>query len=95
MRLRILAAGLWTIIILVLCWTPQIYIPVSEGEGSLAQELHLDKFVHAGIFTVFAVLWLRVSPGSKSKYLWVLLAGSARRGHYRDRAERADHQSRR
>ncbi len=77
MRLRVLAAVLWTVIILVLCWTPQIYIPVSEGPGSLAQQLHLDKFVHAGIFAVFSVLWLRTRPSSKTMYLWVLLAGSA------------------
>ncbi len=77
MRLRVVVAVLWTIVILVTCWTPQAMIPVSEGPGSLIHNLHLDKFVHAGIFAVFTVLWLRVRPAGKMMYLWVLLAGTA------------------
>ena len=37
--------------------------------------LHLDKFVHAGIFTVFTVLWLRTRPAAKRRYLWILWPG--------------------
>jgi VanZ family protein len=70
-------AVLWTIVILVLCWTPQILLPVNERTASLTQQLHLDKFVHAGIFTVFTVLWLRTRPAGKTRYLWILLAGTA------------------
>ncbi len=77
MRLRVVAAVLWTLIILVLCWTPQVYLPVSEGEGSLTHQLHLDKFVHAGIFSLFAILWLRTRYSGKPLYFWVLLAGTA------------------
>ncbi len=77
MRLRVTAAVFWTILILVLCWTPQAYLRVNEGMGSLTQRFHLDKFVHAGIFTIFSVLWLRIRPEARAKYLWVLLAGTA------------------
>ena len=77
MRFRVVMAVLWTIVILVLCWTPRVLLPVSESPESLTHKLHLDKFVHAGIFAVFAVLWLRTRPASKTMYLWVLLAGTA------------------
>ena len=68
MRLRVVVAVLWTIVILVLCWTPQILLPVNERTASLTQQLHLDKFVHAGIFTVFTVLWLRTRPAGKTRF---------------------------
>jgi len=77
MRLRVVVAVLWTIVILVLCWTPRTLLPVNERRESLTQKLHLDKFVHAGIFTVFTVLWLRTRPAGKTRYLWILLAGTA------------------
>ncbi len=77
MRPRVLIAVLWTIVILVLCWTPQTMLPVTEGPESLTHQLHLDKFVHAGMFAVFSVLWLRTQPAVKTMYLWVLLAGTA------------------
>ena len=81
MRLRAVVAVLWTIVILVLCWTPQTLLqtllPVNERTESLTQMLHLDKFVHVGIFTVFTVLWLRTRPAGKTRYLWILLAGTA------------------
>ena len=77
MRLRVVVAVLWTIVILVLCWIPQTLLPVNERTPSLTQELHLDKFVHAGIFTVFTVLWLQTQPAGKTRYLWILLAGTA------------------
>ena len=77
MRLRVVLAVLWTILILVLCWTPQTLLPVDERTASLTQRIHLDKFVHAGIFTVFTVLWLRTRPAAKRRYLWILVAGTA------------------
>src|SRR5271157_5583863 len=77
MRLRVVLAVLWTIVILVPCWTPQAFLPVNEGTESLTHKLHLDKLIHAGIFTVFTVLWLRTRPAGKTRYLWVLLAGTA------------------
>jgi VanZ family protein len=77
MRLRVLSAVLWTVVILILCWTPQVWLPVSEGPESLTQVLHLDKFVHAGIFAVFSVLWLRALPAARSSVVMVALAGLA------------------
>jgi hypothetical protein len=79
MRLRIVVAVLWTILILVLCWTPQEFLLVSEKPNSITQVLHLDKFVHGAIFAIFAILWLRVG-GSRPRYLWVLVAGAALAG---------------
>ncbi len=77
MRRRVVLAVLWTILILVLCWTPPAMIPVNEGTESLTHKLHLDKFLHAGVFTVFTVLWMRTRPAGRTMYLWVLLAGTA------------------
>ncbi len=80
MRLRVVVAMLWTIVLLVLCWIPQGLLPVNERTASLTsltQTLHLDKFVHAGIFTVFTVLWLRTRPAGKTRHFWILLAGTA------------------
>ncbi len=77
MRIRVLPAVIWTVVILVLCWTPQAYLPVNENTNSLTHRLHLDKFVHAGIFTVFALLWLRAfAPPSRKTYIWLMLAGA-------------------
>ena len=78
MRLRVLPAVLWTILILVMCWTPDVWIPVGEGpESFVFKVIHLDKIVHAGIFTVFSLLWLRALPNGKQRFLWVGLAGTA------------------
>jgi hypothetical protein len=78
MRLRLLAAVLWTLVIMVLCWTPDVLLPVPEGpESYLFQVVHIDKFVHAGLFAIFAVLWLRALPGGMARYLWVGLGGAA------------------
>lgn len=77
MRHRVVLAVLWTIVILVLCWTPPVFLHVSERTGSITQLLHLDKIIHAGIFTVFSVLWLRTRPVAKRWYVSVLLAGTA------------------
>ncbi|MFO0892735.1 MAG: VanZ family protein [Isosphaeraceae bacterium] len=78
-RLRLASAILWTVIIFILCWTPDIYLPVQEEPGLLAWilPLPLDKLVHAGIFAVFGVLWLRAARGEKRWYLWILVGGIA------------------
>jgi VanZ family protein len=76
-RLRLLSAVLWTVIILILCWTPQIYFPVDEGLDSWKIRLQLDKVVHVGIFAVFSVLWLRALPAGKKTFLLVGVAGLA------------------
>jgi VanZ family protein len=77
MRLRLLSALLWTATILVACWTPDIYLPVREGQGFLFKLAHLDKVVHLGIFGVFAVLWLRALPLLPQRFLRIGLAGAA------------------
>ena len=50
---------------------------MNERTASLTQKIHLDKFVHAGIFTVFTVLWLRTRPAGRTSHLWILLVGTA------------------
>jgi hypothetical protein len=78
MRLRLIAAVLWTLVIMVLCWTPDVLLPVPEGpESYLFDIIHIDKFVHAGLFAVFAVLWLRALPSGMARFLWVGLGGAA------------------
>jgi hypothetical protein len=78
MRLRLLSALLWTLVILVLCWTPDVMLPVVEGPDTyLFRVIHIDKFVHAGLFAVFSVLWLRALPVGNRRFLWVALAGAA------------------
>ena len=63
-RMTWLAIG-WTLLILVLCWTPRRNLPASEGAPSFFKVAHLDKFIHAGVFAGFAFLWRRAtSPGS-------------------------------
>lgn len=78
-RLRLVSAIAWTLVILILCWTPDIYLPVEEEPGLLSYLLPvpIDKLVHAGIFLVFAVLWLRALGGTRTSYVWVVLAGIA------------------
>ena len=77
MRMRLLSAWLWTATILIVCWTPDIYLPVRERRGSLLEQVHLDKVVHLGIFGVFAVLWLRALPLLPQRFLRIGLAGAA------------------
>lgn len=77
MRLRLVLAVLWTIVILVLCWTPQTMLPVNEKPDSIVNILHLDKVIHSGIFSIFSVLWLRTQTAGKSRYVWVVLGGTA------------------
>jgi hypothetical protein len=78
-RLRLMSAIAWTLVILVLCWTPDIYLLVKEEPRFLSDfiPIRIDKIVHAGIFLVFAVLWLRALGGQKRWFLWILLGGTA------------------
>lgn len=58
-------AILWTLLILVLCWTPRERLPTSESAPSFLKRIHADKVVHATIFAGFALLWRRAgSAGS-------------------------------
>jgi hypothetical protein len=51
----------WTVLILVLCWTPPRHLPMSEGGPSLFHLMGLDKIIHGGIFAVFALLWRKAT----------------------------------
>jgi VanZ family protein len=73
---RITMAVVWTAVILVLCWTPRQYVMEAEEKAPWFAIPNFDKFVHWGIFLVFAVLWLRTS-GSRWKHVYVALAGVA------------------
>src|SRR5438309_9242521 len=55
-----LAIG-WTLMILVLCWTPRQHLPASEIAPSFFKAAHLDKILHAVIFAGFSYLWRRAT----------------------------------
>jgi VanZ family protein len=76
MPLKALLAWSWTIVILVLCWIPRMFL---SGEEKLPKPFfvpNFDKLVHMGIFAVFAVLWMRVGSSSRRAW-WVVAAGVA------------------
>lgn len=73
---RALLAACWTLVILALCWLPRTMIPANEGAARPFSIPHLDKVIHAGIFAVFAILWMRVGD-SPRRGRWVLVAGLA------------------
>ena len=75
MRIWILAAIGWTLLILVLCWTPRSIVAIAGGEHSYRIP-HADKIAHAGMFAGFAFLWLGASRG-RSRTTLVVLAGLA------------------
>jgi VanZ like family len=74
--IRILMAVGWTLVILVLCWTPGAIVNELEQGSPWLQIPDLDKVIHWGIFTIFTLLWLRTGT-SPRRYLWVGLAGLA------------------
>jgi hypothetical protein len=71
---RLVAAVIWTILIMVLCWMPGDLVREVEGESSWFEIPHLDKVVHGPIFAIFSILWLRVRPARRPIGL-VLCAG--------------------
>ncbi len=75
MTLRARLAWIWTLLILVLCWLPKMYLPGKE-ELPPPIVINVDKFVHFGIFAVFGVLWMRTSS-TKDRSWWILHAGIA------------------
>jgi hypothetical protein len=62
------------LIILALCWTPRYVIQEVEY-GSFFRLPSLDKLVHAWIFVILAILWLRVGPSRRM--LWAVIAGGS------------------
>ena len=69
---RIAAAVIWALIILVLCWTPKAVIHKVE-DGSFFRLPNIDKLVHGSIFIVLAILWLRVAPSRRA--MWQVIVG--------------------
>ena len=76
MRMPALLAWSWTVVILVICWLPRMYVPTHEA-GPLVARWHFDKVVHAGMFTVFAYLWMRALAGRPRPLRTVVAAGLA------------------
>lgn len=74
MRLWLAAALFWTFLILVMCWIPMGFLFIGGGGEHPKAFRHLDKVVHAGVFVVFGLLWLRVIPGN-ARFFVVLAAG--------------------
>lgn len=75
-KVRLTMAFVWTLAILFLCWMPGDWVQSVEEESSLFELPDLDKIVHASIFVVFAVLWVR-GLRTRRRYAWVALAGIA------------------
>lgn len=73
-RFRIILASLWTVVILVLCWTPRQYVQEAAENTHWFAIPNFDKVVHWSIFVAFAVLWLRTSR-SRTRYPVIALAG--------------------
>jgi hypothetical protein len=71
---RVALAALWTLTIMALCWLPRAWVHEVEGGSSWFQIPHFDKVVHASIFALFSVLWLRAVSGRR-RYLLIFLAG--------------------
>jgi len=76
MRWWLAAAVFWTLLIMAACWLTLPIFGGGGGDESGARIPHFDKIIHASMFAVFGVLWLRVIPG-KWRFLAVVLAGTA------------------
>jgi hypothetical protein len=70
--LRVAAAVIWTLVILLLCWTPRFVMHKVEYE-SFFRLPSLDKLVHGVIFIILAILWLRVA--SSRRAIWTIIVG--------------------
>lgn len=75
MRIRRFLAIAWTLAILLLCWIPSSWLPVKETDEAGLDIPHMDKIVHASIFTVFTVLWLFALPARRNRFALVAVAG--------------------
>ena len=72
--LRVAAAGIWILVIVVLCWTPSSVMRKVEN-GSFFRVPSLDKLVHGVIFIVLSILWLRVDS-SRRAIAAIILGGA-------------------
>jgi VanZ like family len=71
---RLVLAVLWTIVIMLLCWLPGHVVERVEAGSGWFKIVNLDKFIHSGIFVVFALLWARVSS-SRRRFAWIAFGG--------------------
>lgn len=56
----------WTVLILVLCWTPPRHLPMPERGPSFFHMIGGDKIIHGGIFAVFALLWRKATSSASA-----------------------------
>jgi len=62
-RIFLAMAITWTVAIMVMCWIPiTIHLPERDPNGWEILLPDLDKAVHFGIFSIFAVLWFLALP---------------------------------
>lgn len=76
MRLWFRAAVFWTLLIMLLCWTPRAVVEKAGDETSLFKIPNFDKLVHASMFIGFSFLWLKATAHPR-RVLFVILAGFA------------------
>jgi VanZ family protein len=69
---RLASAIIWTVLILVLCWLPLDVVQKIEHRSTWFEIPDLDKVIHAGLFTVLAILWRRLAPAKSTKWAIVL-----------------------
>lgn len=70
---RVRLAVAWTCLILTLCLIPARFLPPEEFPDKVT---HLDKIVHASLFAIFGLLWIRASRSSRFT-IAVLVGGVA------------------
>ncbi len=69
---------LWFLLVLVLICLPKSDLPPLEGWGALLEKIHFDKWVHAGIFGVLALLFYipfartNISKSEKNKIFAII-----------------------
>ncbi len=71
---RLATAVIWSGLILILCWTPFNYIRQIEEKSTWFQTPDLDKAIHAGLFTILAILWLRFALPRRP--IWTVMLGA-------------------
>ena len=64
----------WTALLLIGCWWPAELMPVDESSTASIEIPHLDKLIHASLFTGFAFLWFRSGRPSPRRAALVLSA---------------------
>ena len=76
MSYRTALAVIWTALLLTACWLPSHRLPDGEIPRSFSHVPHADKIVHAGLFGVFVVAWMRALTAGRRR-TGIALAGIA------------------